>query len=159
MLWAFVPVYFVHLLDERFWGVGTANWSTAHSPFYFTNYAWLWVNIPSMLALALVVVLIARGAIPEWAVVALGIHLLLHAVTRIVGTLIFASVSPGVVSGVLLCLPLAVWSLVRAYRQLSQRGLRFGIIAGILSFQPVWHGLLYPFFRTVPPAAQLGAGS
>ena len=63
VLLAFPAIYFVHLLDERFWGVGTANWATAHGPLYFTNYAWLWVNVPSMLALALVVVLVARGAI------------------------------------------------------------------------------------------------
>ena len=152
-LWAFVPVYFVHLLDERFWGGGTANWATAHTPFYFTDCAWLWVNIPSMLALTLVVVLVARGVVPEWAVVALGVHLLLHAVTRIVGTVIFTTVSPGVVSGVLLCLPLAVWSLARGYRQLSRRALRSGVIAGVLSFQPLGHALLYPFLPTAMPAA------
>ncbi len=153
VLWTFVPVYFVHLLDERFWGVGTANWATAHTPFYFTNYVWLWVNIPSMLVLGLVVVFVTRGVIPEWAVVALGIHLLLHSVTRLFGTLIFVSVSPGVISGVLLCLPLALWSLARGYRQLSKSALRPGIIAGVLSFQPLWHAVLYPFLPTAPPAA------
>ena len=153
VLWAFPPVYLVHLLDERFWGVGTANWATAHGPLYFTNYAWLWVNIPSMLALALVVVLVARGAVAEWAVVSLGVHLLLHAVMRIGGTLVFASVSPGLISGVLLCLPLGVWSMARGYRQLSNPALRAGVIAGILSFQPLWHAVLYPFLPTAPPTA------
>ncbi len=105
-----------------------------------------------MLALGLVVVLVSRRAIPEWAVVALGVHLLLHAVMRIFGTLVFASISPGLISGVLLCLPLAVWSLARGYRQLSHRALRAGAIAGFLSFQPLWHAILYPLLPTAPPA-------
>ena len=153
VLWAFPAVYFVHLIDERFWGVGTANWATIHGPLYFTNYAWLWVNIPSMLALTLVAALVARGAVPEWAIVALSVHLLLHAVMRIGGTLVFASVSPGLISGVLLCLPLAVWSLARGYRRLSHRALCAGVIAGILSFQPLWHAVLHPFLPPAPPAA------
>ena len=152
-LWAFVPVYFLHLLDERFWGVGTANWATAHTPFYFTNFAWLWINVPSMLAVVSVVVLIARRVFPEWAVVALAVHLSLHAVTRIGGTLVFVSVSPGVVSGLLLCLPLALWSLVHGYRELPRRALRSGVIAGVLSFQPLWHAVLYPILPVAPPAA------
>ncbi len=73
--------------------------------------------------------------------------------TRLVGTLVFASVSPGVISGVLLCLPLALWSLARGYRQLSKSALRKGLIAGVLSFQPLWHAILYPFLPTAPLAA------
>ena len=149
----FAPVYFVHLLDERFWGIGTANWATTHTPFYFTNYAWLWVNVPSMLLLALVVVLIARRRVPEWAVVALSVHLVLHSVTRIFGTLIFASVSPGVISGVVICLPLAFWCLARGYRQLPKPDLRMGMIAGVLSFQPMWHSIIFPFLPAAPLAA------
>jgi hypothetical protein len=153
VLWTFVPVYFVHLLDERFCGVGTANWSTAYSPVDFSNYAWLWVNATSMLVFALVVVLIARRTLPEWIVVGLSVHLLLHALMRVVGTVVFASLWPGLVSGVLLCLPLASWSLIHGYRNLPRQAARLGVLVGALSFQPLWHGVLYPFLSGAPPAA------
>ena len=152
-VWAFIPVYLIHLLDERFWGVGTANWAAAHIPVYFTNYAWLWVNIPSAAVLSIVVVMVARGVLPEWAVVALSIHLLLHTLMRVIGTLAFTSLSPGLVSGVLLCLPLALWCLTRARRCMPNQALRWGAIAGVASFQPLWHGVLYPFLPGAPPSA------
>ena len=151
---AFPIVYFLHLLDERFWGPGTANWATAHSPLYFTNSAWLWVNVPSMLLLALVARLTARQQLPAWAAVAVAMHLALHAVMRIVGTAVFESVSPGLVTGVFLCLPLAIPTLVRAYNRLPASQLRRGVLAGILSFQPLWHVVLYPVVPHGPVSAQ-----
>lgn len=151
-VWAFVPVYALHLLDERFWGMGTAHFASTYTPFWFTNSAWLWVNVPSFVLLTLAVALIVRGVFPEWAVVALAVHLLLHAIVRIGGSGFFAVVSPGVVSGVVLCVPLGVWSLMRGARALSRRELRAGLIAGVLSFQPLWHGVVFPFLPDRPPA-------
>ena len=153
LLGAFPPVYLLHLLDERFWGVGTANWATAHSYLYFTNYAWLWVNVPSMLALTLVVLLVARGRAPDWWVVALSVHLLLHGTMRVGGSFFYSSVSPGILTGVVLCVPLACRGLILAKRTLPKRALRLGVVAGLISFQPFWHVLLHPLLPGAPPAA------
>ncbi len=78
-LWAFPPVYLIHLVDERFWPPGTADWATANSFLYFTNEAWLWVNAPSMLVVLLATALISARRLPEWVTVAMGLNVALHA--------------------------------------------------------------------------------
>ncbi len=153
-LWLFPPVYFLHLLDERFWGPGTANWATANTGVYFTNSAWLAVNIPSFILLTLATALTASRRWPDWVAIALATHLTLHALVRIIGTTVTGTVSPGVVTGVAVCLPLALPVLVRGVRLLSQAQFRKGLIVGVLSFQPLWHFMLLPFLPDGPPAAQ-----
>ena len=45
----FPAAYAVHLLDERFYGEGTAAWSTAHAGIEFSNPAWWGINLVSFL--------------------------------------------------------------------------------------------------------------
>ena len=149
-LWAFPPVYLIHLVDERFWPPGTANWATANSFLYFTNEAWLWVNVPSMLVVLLATALISARRLPEWVTVAMGLNVALHAFMRIGGTLFFGSVSPGLATGVILCLPLALPVLVRGMRLLPRADFIRGLAWGVASFQPVWHLLVYPFLPLKP---------
>ncbi len=153
LFWAYPIVYFVHLLDQWFWGPGAAQWATAHGTLYFTNYAWLWVNVPSMFILTLAALLTARQQLPAWVAVALGVHLALHALMRIAATAVFSSVPPGLVTGVLMCLPLAIPTLLRGYQGLPAREFRLGVLAGLLSFQPLWHLVLYPVLPHGPAAA------
>ncbi len=167
-LWLFPPVYFVHLLDERFFGVGTAEFATQYLGIYFTNAAWLAVNVPSFSALTVTTWLVARRSWPDWVVVALSTHVALHALGRIPTSLWFATIAPGLLSGLLLCLPLAIVSTIRAHRALPRAQLRLGVLVGLASFQPFWHFLLLPILPTpsaLPPEEhgftifQLGAGA
>ena len=49
------------------------------------------------------------------------------------GTLLTASYSPGVVSAVLLWLPLGVMTLVRGHRVLAARSFRSGVLIGVVA--------------------------
>ena len=156
LLGAFPPTYLVHLIDERFWGPGTANWATANSFLYFTNEAWLWVNAPSMLAVLAVTILVSQRRIPEWAGLALGVHVGLHGVMRIGGTLAYGTVSPGAATGVALCLPLALLVVFRGWHGLPRTEVLRGLICGVLSFQPLGHLVAPPFLPPKPPGLLLG---
>ena len=138
-------VYLAHLLDERFFGEGTAAWATEHTHLYFTNTAWFWVNLPSFVLFSWTAALAASGRLPVWCQVGLCTHLLLHALARVVGSLGTATLAPGVITGVALCTPAAFAVLARARPSLSQRGLAVGSAVGLASFQPLWHFLLHPF--------------
>ena len=151
-LWLFPPAYLAHLIDERFWGAGTANWAYASTGIYFTNAGWLAVNVPSMVLVTVAAALAAARVWPQWVGVALGIHFALHALVRIVGTPATGQLAPGVVTGVLVCLPLAVPSLLWGYRSLSTASYRRGLLAGTLSFQPLWHAVLLPVLPQGPAA-------
>jgi hypothetical protein len=149
-LWLFPPAYLIHLLDERFWGSGTANWAYLHTGTYFTNEAWLAVNVPSMILLTVAAGLCAARIWPQWVAIALAIHFVLHTLVRVVGTPLSGVIAPGLVSGVLVCLPLAVPTLRRGYRALPWPAFRNGLVVGILSFQPLWHTILLPLLPRGP---------
>ena len=46
-VWLFPTAYLIHLLDERFYWIGTARFATEYLGIYFTDAAWLWVNLLS----------------------------------------------------------------------------------------------------------------
>lgn len=143
-IWAYPAVYAVHLLDERLWGIGTAEFATRHLGIYLTNEAWWLVNVPSTLAMLGVAALVAVGRWPQWVAVALATHLALHSLGRVPATLWLGMWSPGLASGLLLCVPLAWLTFSVGNRGLSRGQLRAGLVTGIASFQPFWHLLLLP---------------
>jgi hypothetical protein len=149
--WLFSPVYLVHLIDERYFGIGTANFATQYLGIYFTNSAWLAVNVPSLIAFTVSTWLVVRGTWPPWVAVSLATHLALHGLGRIPTSAWFVTIAPSLLSGLILCLPLAGFALIRGYRQLSHSQFRRGILVGVASFQPFWHFILLPVLPR-PPA-------
>ena len=107
-----------------------------------TDAAWLAVNVPSFLLLTLAAWLVARRSWPLWVAVALATHVGIHGVGRIVFSFAFESVSPGVLTGVIACLPLALFTYMRTTRVLSRGQLLAGFLVGVATLQPLWHGLL-----------------
>jgi hypothetical protein len=144
-------VYLIHLLDERLSGIGTAEFATRYLEIRFTNSAWLAVNAPSFLAFAASALLVARHRWPDWVAVALATHLALHGLGRVPTSAWFATLAPGVVSGLAVCLPSGVATLLRGHRALTRAQFRIGVLVGLASFQPFWHFLALPFLTSPPP--------
>ena len=153
-VYAHAMVYLIHLADERYWGIGTAEFATHYLGIYFTNPAWWMVNVPSLVLFALATVLLARGWWPQWVVLALSVHLALHGLGRIPTSLWTGEVAPGVVTGVLLCTPLAAATWWRGLTAFDRRDQLRSALVGIASFQPLWHFALLPFpFLPTGPAS------
>lgn len=151
-LWLFPVVYLVHLIDERYFWIGTADFATQYLGIYFTNRAWWWVNVPSAALMMLTALLVARGSWPQWVAIALAIHLALHGLGRVPTSLWTIEIAPGLVSGLLLCTPLAAATLWRAHGRFARSDVIRGIGAGLASFQPFWHFALLPILPTGPTA-------
>ena len=62
--------YLVHLIDERYYSIGTADFATHYFGIYFTNQAWWAVNVPSLIILTVTATLVARQVWPQWLAVA-----------------------------------------------------------------------------------------
>ena len=151
-LWLFPPVYLVHLIDERLFANGTAAWATQHMGVYLTNEAWLIINVVWFFFFTLSTWLVARGTWPDWVVLALATHIAVHSLARVWGSLVFAGWSPGVVSGVTLCLPLAAATFARSFRRMAPRQVVTGLIVGGASLQPLWDFLMLPVLSPRPAA-------
>ncbi len=148
----FPAVYLAHLIDERCFWIGTADFATRYLGMPFTDAVWWAVNVPSLILLSLVSFLVARGSWPQWLVVALAIHLLLHGLGRVPTSLWTGTIAPGLITGLVLCTPLAVATLWRARSALSRRDIVRGLGVGVLSFQPFWHFALLPVLPSGPAA-------
>ncbi len=148
----FPVVYLAHLVDERYFWIGTADFATQYLGIYFTNSAWWAVNVPSVILLTLVTVLVARGSWPQWVASALAIHLVLHGLGRVPTSLWMLTIAPGLITGLLLCTPLSVATLWRGRSVFSRRETVKGLIAGLVSFQPFWHLALLPVLPSAPAA-------
>jgi hypothetical protein len=148
---ALYPIgYLVHLIDERYYSIGTAEFSSRYFGIYFTNQAWWAVNVPSLIVLAATATLIARQVWPQWLAVALATHTLLHGLMRVPTSAWTLTIAPGLITGLALCLPLSLLTLRWGWSVLPPLQFRNGILLGIASFQPLWHFLLLPFLPNAP---------
>ena len=138
-------VYAAHLVDERYYWIGTADFATRYLGIHFTNTAWWAVNVPSIVLFSLAGALVARGTWPQWVALSLAVHLALHGLGRLPTSIWTREVAPGLVSGLLLCTPVAAVTFWRGYESLSRWETTRGVVVGVASFQPLWHFALLPF--------------
>jgi hypothetical protein len=130
LLWLFVPAYLVHVGEE--WAGGFPAWIGTVVGRALPVAAFLGINV---VALVLVVVGI-RAAIREdrhgWIAVALATIMLVNTVAHAVGAALTGSYSPGLMSAVVLYVPLGSLALIRAFDQAPRAQLTRGIALGFL---------------------------
>jgi hypothetical protein len=130
LLWLFVPAYLVHVGEE--WVGGFATWIGTVSGRSLPTPAFFIVN-----AVALVLVVAGiRAAVREdrygWIAVALATIVLVNTVAHAAGAALTRSYSPGLISAVVLYVPLGSLAMIRAIDQASRAQLIGGIATGLL---------------------------
>jgi hypothetical protein len=90
----------------------------------------LW-NAVALLLMSVSIFLTLRFKSLNWLLLAYGTSFLLNALSHLVMSLYTTSYSPGLVSGLLLWLPLGALALFRFRKTLSRRGRRAGLLVGL----------------------------
>ena len=127
----FPATYLAHIAEE-YWGglpARTAELTGLGVP----EAAFLGANALFWVLMLTASVLILRRPSRAPLVVALATIVTINATLHVGGALLTASYSPGLVSGVLLWLPLGVFALARGHRALSQRSFRSGVLVGLVA--------------------------
>lgn len=145
----FPVTYLVHIAEE-YWGGFTGRMSDL-TGLAFPEVAFLAANAVFWLLMTAVAVWIIRRPSHAALAVALATIVTINATLHLGVTLATLSYSPGLVSGMLLWLPLGVSTLVRGHRTLSRRSFRAGLLAGVIAH------VLVPIVG-VTFAAALGGG-
>ena len=127
----FPTTYWVHIAEEC-WGGFAARIAEA-TGVAISDGAFLAANALLWTLMATVVVLVLRSPSRAPLVVALATVVTINAAVHAGGTLLAASYSPGLVSAVLLWLPLGVMTLVRGHRVLAARSFRSGVLIGVVA--------------------------
>ena len=129
LLWLFVPAYLIHLAEEWFAGFPVWIGSIIGNP--LPAIAYIVIN---GIAFALLVAGIRAAIRSErygWVAVAVATVTLVNTVAHVAGAALTRSYSPGLVSAVLLYVPLGTLTMIRAMDQASAQMTR-GILAGLL---------------------------
>lgn len=127
--WLFPVAYLVHIAEEywggfpvwisRFWGVESSN-----SNFLSWNgAAWLLMIVG--------ILLVFKTKSYRWLLVSFGTVVLINAASHIIGSVVTRSYSPGLISGLLLFIPLGTITLLRARKRVTGRIFRAGVIIGV----------------------------
>lgn len=128
--WLFPVSYLAHIAEE-YWGGFPAwiarFWGVASSDANFLSWnggAWV------MMCVGVALVLVTKSY--RWLLISFGTVVLINAVSHLLGSVVTWSYSPGLITGLLLYVPLGLVTLRRARRSVNTRTLRAGLIVGVL---------------------------
>jgi len=129
-IFLFPSTYLVHIAEE-YWG-GLPARAAELTGLAIPEAAFLAANGFFWILMLAAVVWTLRQPSRAPLIITLATIVTVNATLHVGGTLLTASYSPGLVSGVLLWLPLGVTALTRGFPALPQRGFRHGVLAGVL---------------------------
>lgn len=131
VLWLFPVTYVLHLSEEWLSSAPIAHWTTrADRPLDGTSF--IGANIVGLL-LMLIGIRLAPGSTRfHWIVPALATAVLLNTGGHLLGSVSIGGYSAGLITGVILWIPLGMLTLMRVWDQASARTLVAGIIVGVV---------------------------
>jgi hypothetical protein len=133
--WLFPISYLIHIAEEywggfpawiaRFWGVE----SSLNNFLSWNGGAWVVMTLGVAVAL--------KTKSYRWLLVSFATVFLVNGVVHALASVVTVSYSPGLISGLLLFVPLGLITLRRARREMNARTFRAGVILGV-----VMHGVV-----------------
>ena len=129
LVWLLPCAYAAHLLEEWFGGFPEWVRLTVGSP--LPRPAFLAINAVAIVLMLVAVRLSTRREESGWMAIAIATIIGINGVGHILGSLATRSYSPGLITGVVLYLPLAKLVLRRAWLQSRRETWRMGVIGGI----------------------------
>ena len=130
LLWLFVPAYLVHIGEE--WVGGFPQWLGVVVGRPLPAAAFLIVNGVALVLLITGILAAIREDRHGWIVVTVATIVLINTLVHAAGAALTGSYSPGLISAVVLYVPLGSLAMIRAIDQASRAQLTRGIVTGVL---------------------------
>jgi hypothetical protein len=128
--WLFPLSYLVHILEE-YWG-GFPAWIARFWGVESSSGNFLSWNGGALVMMMVGIVLVLKTKSYRWLLVSFGSVVLINGLVHAIASVVTRSYSPGLISGLLLFIPLGAITLTRARRQVNRRTFRAGLIVGVL---------------------------
>jgi hypothetical protein len=129
LAWLFVPAYLAHLAEEYFGGFPEWFGLIAGSP--LPRATFLLINAVALMVLIAATRAATRIASRGWLIIAVAALALVNAGGHGLGSIATGAYSPGLITGVVLYLPLGQLTLIRAWHQAEPPFFWRGVIVGI----------------------------
>ncbi len=128
--WFFPMTYLIHIAEE-YWG-GFPAWIARLGGVESSNSNFLSWNSGALVMMIVGVALVLRTKSYRWLLVSFGTAVLLNGLTHAGVNVATRSYSPGVISGLLLFVPLGAITLRRGHEHVNRRTFRAGLIVGVV---------------------------
>jgi len=130
-VWLFPITYAVHLAEEHHGGQGFSAWAERELGTILTVREFVVWNAFGLMLVCVGAALVTHHARFRWVEIALSIGILGNVAAHIAATLLTQTYSPGLISGLVIWLPLGAVRLAAAYRFCSGRGRTAGVALGL----------------------------
>jgi hypothetical protein len=130
LLWLFVPAYMVHMTEEWFTGFPASVARFAGRP--LPDPAFLVINAVALALMIWAVRAATRSEDNGWMGIAIATIVLINTAFHSVGAIIMRSYAPGLVSAVVLYIPLGSLAMIRAFDHAPSAQVSRGIIMGVV---------------------------
>ncbi|HEX8459143.1 MAG TPA: HXXEE domain-containing protein [Pyrinomonadaceae bacterium] len=129
--WLFPATYALHIVEELWGGAGFTAWLGRVAGVWMEARQFFIWNALALVLMCVGVLVARRFEQVRWLLVAYAVAFTLNALTHLAASLYTISYSPGLVSGLLLWLPLGAHTLLSYRKTLSRRGRRAGLFVGL----------------------------
>ena len=129
LLWLFVPAYLAHLGEEFF--AGFPDWIRLIVGRPLPMTAFIAINAVALCLLIAAVRTAIRRESAGWMAVAIAAIVTLNALLHLLGSFATGTYSPGLITGVVLYLPLGQLTLLRAWHQQAPSAFARGVAVGV----------------------------
>lgn len=135
LVWLFVASYAAHILEEYFGGFPEWFAAVAGSPLPRADF--VIINALALGAVALAAFAATRRPALGWLAIGIATVAFINGLAHLLASLMWATYSPGLITGVILYLPLSQLALLRAWHQVPPSFFWGGVIAGLLAHTAV----------------------
>lgn len=130
LLWPFVPAFVIHVAEE--WFAGFPSWLQQVVGRPLPSSAFLLINGVAVVLLIGAIRSATRSERSGWMAVALATIVLVNTLAHAGGAALTRSYAPGLISAVVLFVPLGSLTMIRALDQADRAQVTRGIIAGLI---------------------------
>ncbi len=129
LVWLFVVAYAMHLAEEFFGGF--PEWFAFIAGEPLPRDAFVIINVTALALMAAAAHAATRRESLGWLAIAIATVVSVNGLAHLLGSLVSAGYSPGLVTGVVLYLPLGMLALLRAWHQVAPAFFWRGVVAGL----------------------------
>jgi hypothetical protein len=137
-IWLFPLTYLIHALEEYFGGEGFYRWVARIIGRGMTPEQFVSINSFALLMMIAGVLIFRKTPSVRWLTITFATITFINGVAHLAGSILTGTYSPGLVSGVLLWIPLGAATFYRARGRVTRRSFIAGLLVGA-----VIHALLF----------------
>ena len=130
--WLFPLAYLIHVTEEYLGGGALQTTTDANlKGVNLTPSQFLVINVIAFLLFLLLIFLAQKFKFPDWLLVCLGTIMFINAISHTVSTVVRAEYNPGLITGLLIFMPLGVIALTGLKARMSAQRYLMAMVVGI----------------------------